>query len=267
MFILFQVKTNGVSGVKQELALKSDPFEALSLSLLAVSKAQLSAQMSPVLTPDPKMLIQLPSASQSSVNSLSSVSCMPAMPPVPARSKSQGSMGTSANPFSSLPSRNPFTDRTAAPGNPFRAQSQESEATSWLLKEEPVPSSPFPPLLPLTHGMSKPSSSFDGFEDNFDLQSQSTVKTSNPKGWVTFEEDDDFPTAGTSKSVCPALLGTAPASSDDWSKDAGVAFCVLPARRPPPPPAPLLPPSTSLPAGSCTTLASKASPTLDFTER
>ncbi|XP_041528774.1 synaptojanin-1 isoform X3 [Microtus oregoni] len=262
-----QVKTNGISGVKQEPALKSDPFEALSLSLLAVSKAQLSAQMSPVLTPDPKMLIQLPSASQSSVNSLSSVSCMPAMPPVPARSKSQGSMGTSANPFSSLPSRNPFTDRTAAPGNPFRAQSQESEATSWLFKEEPVPSSPFPPLLPLTHDTSKPSSSLDGFEDNFDLQSHSTVKTSNPKGWVTFEEDDNFPTVGTSKSVCPALLGTTPTSSDDWSKGAGVAFCVLPARRPPPPPAPLLPPSTSLSAGPCTTLASKASPTLDFTER
>lgn len=267
MFILFQVRTNGVCGVTQEPALKSDPFEALSLSLLAVSKAQLSAQMSPVLTPDPKMLIQLPSASQSSVNSLSSVSCMPAMPPVPARSKSQGSMGTSANLVSSLPSRNPFTDRTAAPGNPFRAQSQESEAASWLLKEEPVPSSSFPPLLPLTRDTSKPSSSLDGFEDNFDLQSQSTVKTSNPKGWVTFEEDDDFPTAAMSKSVCPALLGTAPASSDDWSKGAGVAFCVLPARRPPPPPAPLLPPSTSLPAGPCTTPASKASPTLDFTER
>ncbi|XP_059133636.1 synaptojanin-1 isoform X2 [Peromyscus eremicus] len=264
-----QVKTNGVSGVKQEPALKSDPFEALSLSLLAVSKAQLSAQMSPALTPDPKVLVQLPSTSQSSVNSLSSVSCMPAMPPAPARSKSQGSMGSSANPFPSLPSWNPFTDRTATPGNPFRAQSQESEATSWLSKEEPVPSNPFPPLVPLSHDTSKPSSSADGFEDNFDLQSQSTVKTSNPKGWVTFEDDDDFPTTGKSKSVCSDTLGNAPASfDDDWNKGASVSFCVLPARRPPPPPVPLLPPSTSSsPAGPCTTQASKASPTLDFTER
>ncbi|XP_051047810.1 synaptojanin-1 isoform X11 [Phodopus roborovskii] len=262
-----QVKTNGVSGVKQEPALKSDPFEALSLSLLAVSKAQLSAQMSPVLTPDPK--IQLPSASQSSVNSLSSVSCMPAMSPVPARSKSQGSMGSSANPVPSLPSRNPFTDMTAAPGNPFRVQSQESEVTSWLSKEEPAPDSPFPPLMPLSRGTSKPSTSLDGFEDNFDLQSQPTAKTSNPKGWVTFEEDDNFPTAGKSKSVCSDTLGNAPASfDDDWNKGTSVSFCVLPARRPPPPPVPLLPPSTSSSsAGPSTTLASKASPTLDFTER
>ncbi|XP_051006194.1 synaptojanin-1 isoform X2 [Acomys russatus] len=262
-----QVKTNGVSGVKQEPALKNDPFEDLSLSLLAVSKAQ----MSPVPTPDPKMLIQLPSASQNKVDSLSSVSCMPTMPPVPSRSKSQERVGSSANPFSSLPSRNPFTDRTAAPGNPFRALSQESEAISWLSKAEPVPHSPFPPLMPLSHDTSKPSNSLDGFEDNFDLQSQSTVKTSNPKGWVTFDEDDgdNFPTTRKSKSVCPDLLGNAKASfDDDWNKGTSVSFCVLPARRPPPPPpVPLLPPSTSSSSEPCTTLASKASPTLDLTER
>lgn len=264
-----QVKINGVCGVKQEPTLKSDPFGDLSLSVLAVSKAQPSAQISPVLTPDPKMLIQLPSASQSKVNSLSSVSCMLTMPPVPEQSKSQESVGSSANPFPSLPSRNPFTDRTAVPRNPFRVQSQESEATSWLSKEEPVPNSPFPPLMPLSHDMSKPSSSLDGFEDNFDLQSQSTVKTSNPKGWVTFDEDDDFPTKGKSRSVYPdSLVNTATSFDDDWSKGTNVSFCVLPARRPPPPPpVPLLPPGTTSSAGPSTTLSSKASPTLDFTER
>lgn len=263
-----QVKINGVCGVKQEPTLKSDPFGDLSLSVLAVSKAQPSAQISPVLTPDPKMLIQLPSASQSKVNSLSSVSCMLTMPPVPEQSKSQESVGSSANPFPSLPSRNPFTDRTAVPGNPFRVQSQESEATSWLSKKEPVPNSPFPPLMPLSHDMSKPSSSLDGFEDNFALQSQSTVKTSNPKGWVTFDEDDDFPTKGKSRSVYPdSLVNTATSFDDDWSKGTNVSFCVLPARRPPPPPVPLLPPGTTSSAGPSTTLSSKASPTLDFTER
>ncbi|XP_029326476.1 synaptojanin-1 isoform X1 [Mus caroli] len=265
-----QVKINGISSVKQEPTLKSDPFEDLSLSVLAVSKAQPSVQISPVLTPDPKMLIQLPSASQSQVNPLSSVSCMPTMPPVLEESKLQESMGSSANPFPSLPCRNPFTDRTAAPGNPFRVQSQESEATSWLSKEEPAPNSPFPPLMPLSHDTSKASSSLGGFEDNFDLQSQSTVKTSNPKGWVTFDEDDNFPTPGKSKSVYPDLLGNAPASfDDDWSKGTGVSFCVLPARRPPPPPppVPLLPPGTTSSAGPSTTLASKAPSTLDFTER
>nr|XP_012636353.1 synaptojanin-1 isoform X9 [Microcebus murinus] len=271
-----QVKTNGVSGVKGESALKGDPFEDLSLNLLAVSKAQLSVQMSPVLTPNPKRLIQLPSATQSNVNTLSSVSCMPTMPPIPARSKSQENMRSSSNPFiTSLTSTDPFSDRTATPGNPFRTESQELEATSWFSKEEPVTNSPFPSLKPLRHNKSKPASSLDDFKDSFDLQGQSTVKISNPKGWVTFEEEEDFGMKGKSKSACPDLLANQPRSfsgsnvtlDDDWNKDTNVSFCVLPSRRPPPPPVPVLPPGTSPPVDPFTTLASKASPTLDFTER
>uniref|UniRef100_A0A2K6GG84 Synaptojanin-1 n=1 Tax=Propithecus coquereli TaxID=379532 RepID=A0A2K6GG84_PROCO len=271
-----QVKTNGVSGVKGESTLKGDPFEDLPLNLLAVSKAQLSVQMSPVLTPNPKRLIQLPSATQSNVNTLSSVSCMPTMPPVPARSKSQETMRSSSNPFiTSLTSTDPFSDRTATPGNPFRTESQELEATSWFSKEEPVTNSPFPSLKPLDHNKNKPSLSLDDFKDSFDLQGQSTVKISNPKGWVTFEEEEDFGVKGKSKSACPDLLGNQPRSfsgssvtlDDDWNKDTNVSFCVLPSRRPPPPPVPVLPPGTSPPVDPFTTLASKASPTLDFTER
>ncbi|XP_048070961.1 synaptojanin-1 isoform X4 [Ursus arctos] len=268
-----QVKTNGVSAVRLESPLKSDPFEDLSFNLLAVSKAQLSVQTSSVLTPNPKGLIQLPSATQSNVNTLSSVSCMP---PIPARSKSQENMRCSPNPFvTSLTSTNPFTDRTAAPGNPFRAESQESEATSWLSKEEPVADSPFPSLKPLGHNSSKPASSFDGFKDSFDLQGQSTAKISNPKGWVTFEEEEDFGVKGKSKSACPGLLDHQPSSlsgssmafDDDWNKGTNVPLCVLPSRRPPPPPVTLLPPGTAPSVAPFTTLASKASPTLDFTER
>nr|XP_035938436.1 synaptojanin-1 isoform X7 [Halichoerus grypus] len=268
-----QVKTNGVSAVRLESPLKSNPFEDLSFNLLAVSKAQLPVQTSSVLTPNPKGLIQLPSATQSSVNTLSSVSCMP---PVPARSKSQENMRCSPNPFvTSLTSTNPFTDRTAAPGNPFRAESQESEAPSWLSKEEPVANSPFPSLKPLGHNSSKPASSFDGFEDSFDLQGQSMAKISNPKGWVTFEEEEDFGVKGKSKSACPDLLDHQPSSlsgsrvtfDDDWNKGTNVPFCALPSRRPPPPPVTLLPPGTTPSVAPFTTLASKASPTLDFTER
>ncbi|XP_058283944.1 synaptojanin-1 isoform X3 [Hylobates moloch] len=271
-----QVKTNGISDGKRESPLKIDPFEDLSFNLLAVSKAQLSVQTSPVPTPDPKRLIQLPSATQSNVNTLSSVSCMPTMPPIPARSQSQENMQSSPNPFiTGLTRTNPFSDRTAAPGNPFRAESQESEATSWFSKEEPVTISPFPSLQPLGHNKSKASSSLDDFKDSFDLQGQSTLKISNPKGWVTFEEEEDFGVKGKSKSACSDLLGNQPSSfsgsnltlNDDWNKGTNVSFCVLPSRRPPPPPVPLLPPGTSPPVDPFTTLASKASPTLDFTER
>ncbi|XP_048202262.1 synaptojanin-1 isoform X2 [Perognathus longimembris pacificus] len=264
-----QVKTNGVSGVKQEPLFKSDPFEDLSFNLLAVSQAQLPVQMSPVLTPDPDSLIQLPSATQSIVNTLSSVSCMPTMPPVPARSKSQESIQSAQNPFTaSSTSTNPFSDRTAASGNPFRAQSQESGTTSWFSKQEPNTNSPFPPLMPLGQNISRPSCSHDSFKDSFDPQGQSAVQAGNPKGWVTFEEDDDFGVKKKSKSSCPNFLGNPPGSfDDDWNKGTSVSFCVLPARRPPPPPVPLLPPGTSPPADPVTALTAKASPTIDFTER
>lgn len=212
--------------------------------------------------------MQLPSATQS-CSTLSSVSCMPTLPPIPARSNSQENMRSSPNPFlTSLTSTNPFTDRTAAPGNPFRAQSQESEATSWLCKEEPITDCPFPSLMPVGHNTSKSSASLDGFKDSFDLQGRSAVKTSNPRGWVTFEEEEDFGVQGKSKSTCLDLVGSQPGSFDeDWKKSTNVSFCVLPSRPPPPPPGPLLPPSTSPPTDPFTPLASKVSPILDSTER
>ncbi|KAB1283866.1 Synaptojanin-1 [Camelus dromedarius] len=269
---VFQVKTNGVLAIRLESPLKNDLFEDLSLNLLTVSKAQLSVQ-----TPDPKGLISLPSATLSNTNPLSSVSCMPTMPPIPTRSKSQENMRCSPNPFvTSSSSTNPFTDRTAAPRNPFRAEAQESEATPWFSKEEPVAPSPFPSLKPLGHDSSKPSSLLDGFKDSFDPQGPPTIKISNPKGWVTFEEEEDFGVTGKPRSTCcPDLLGSQLNLSsgskatfdDDWNQGTSVSFCVLPARRPPPPPVPLLPPGTTPPGGPLTTLASKASPTLDFTER
>nr|CAI9703917.1 unnamed protein product [Rangifer tarandus platyrhynchus] len=267
-----QVKTNGVSTVRLDSPLKSDPFEDLSLNLLAVSKAQPS-----VHTPNPRGLTPLPSATPSNTNTLSSVSCMPTMPPIPARSISQENMRRSPNPFiPSSSSTNPFTDGTAVPGNPFRAESQESEATSWFSKEEPVAQSPFSSLRPLDQNSSKPSSSLDGFKDSFDPQGPPALTVSNPKGWVTFEEEEDFGVTGKSGSTRPdVFLGKQPSSSpgskvtlgDDWGRSTNVSFCVLPARRPPPPPVPLLPPGTTPPADPFTALASKASPTLDLTER
>ncbi|XP_064129259.1 synaptojanin-1 isoform X3 [Loxodonta africana] len=260
-----QVKINGVSDVRSESPLKSDPFEDLSFNLL-VSKAQLSVEASPA---------QLPSTAPSRVDALSSLTCMPATPPVPARSKFQENMRSSPNPFiTSLTSTNPFTDRTAAPGNPFRADSQESEVASWPSKEGPVANSPSPSLRPHSLNTSKPSSSLDGFVDGFDMQSQTSDKSSNPKGWVTFEDEEDFGVKQKSKSAwCPGSLGNQPGSlsgsdltfDDDWNKGTNISFCVLPSRRPPPPP--LLPPGPAPPGDPCTAMASKASPILGFTER
>lgn len=264
-----QVKTNGVSAVRLDSPLKSDPFEDLSLNLLTVLKDQF-----PVQTPDPEGLIPLPCATPGNTNTLSSASCMPTMPPIPARSKSQENTRCSPNPFvTSSSGTNPFTDRTAAPGNPFRAGSQESEATSWFSQEQPVAQSPFPSLKPL--GEIKPASSLEGFKDSFDPKGPPAVKVSNPRGWVTFEEEEDFGVAGRSRPTGPDTRGHQPSSSsgskvsfgDDWTPGTDVAFCVLPTRRPPPPPVPLHPPGAPAPAQPFTALASKASPELDLTER
>ncbi|KAG8518532.1 Synaptojanin-1, partial [Galemys pyrenaicus] len=269
-----QVKTNGISAVRLESPLKSDPFEDLSFNLLPVAKAQLSVPVLPVSTPSPQGPVHLPSATQSNINTLSSVSCMSALPPIPARSKSQESIRGPPNPFlTGAASTNPFTDRTAAPGNPFRTQHQESDAASCFSKEDV--NSPFSSLKPFGLNECKPSSSLAGCKDSLELQNQSTVKTSNPKGWVTFEEEEDFGVKGKSKSACPYLLGnqsgTLSGSSvtfdDDWNKGTGVSFCVLPSRRAPPPPVHLLLPGTSLPVDPFTTAASKASSAVDFTER
>ncbi|XP_053772702.1 synaptojanin-1 isoform X3 [Desmodus rotundus] len=263
-----QVKTNGVSTVRPDTVLKSDPFEDLSLNLLAVSKAQSSSHMSPVLTPGAQGWPPLPPATQSSSSAWSAVSCMPTLPPIPARSQPQGSTRCSPNPFpASLASTNPFTDRTAAPGNPFRAKSQQSDAAPWVSKEEPAASGPFPPLKPL--------SSPDGFEGGSDRQGQSTGKMSHPKGWVTFEEEEDFAVKGKSRSPCLDLLGSQPGSfsgssgtfDGDWNKGTNVSSCVGPSRRPPPPPI-SVPPAGPTPLGAPPTAwAPQAAPTLDFTER
>lgn len=255
---------------------KSDPFEDLSFNLLAVSKAQSSVQTSPVLAPGPEGLVPPPSATHNNVSTLSSVSCMLTLPPVPARSKSQENMPCSANPFiASSACANPFTDRTATPGNPFRAKSQDSEATPRFSKDEPAANSPLPPREPLGQDSSKPPSSPDGFEDSFVLQGQSAVKASQPKGWVTFEEEEGFGVGGKSKPAHPDSLGDPPRASagcsaafdNDWSQGTNVFSCVLPSRRPPPPPVPLLPAGTAPPVDPFTASASQASPSLDFTER
>lgn len=184
-------------------------------------------------------------------------------------------MRCSLNPFTaSVAGTNPFTDRTATPRNPFRAKSQESEAAPWLSKEGPVALSPFPPPTPLGHSISKPLSPPDGFQDSFDLQGQSAVRISHPKGWVTFEEEEDFGVKGKSKSAFPDSLGDQPGlssgssvtSDDGWSKGTDVSSCVLPSRRPPPPPVSLLPAGPTPPADPLTALAPGA-PALDFTER
>lgn len=251
---------------------------------------QTSARTSAVPTLNQKETMQLPSATQR--NDISNtVSCMPAMPPAPTLNISQEHTRSSPNPFvTGLNSTNPFTERTLTAGNPFRTETREPEITSHL-QEGHAAFNPFPSLNPSSSNRSKPVFSVDAPENSFCLRSRSLmVKHVQPKGWVTFDEEDenfhvklkpsksvpDFKQIGSRKSAgSPDLLGTEQNTflgsdftfGNDWNKSSTDCFYTMPARRPPAPPVPSRVTSNRSPADPFTSLAPKVSPTQDFTER
>ncbi|NXP62021.1 SYNJ1 protein, partial [Chloropsis cyanopogon] len=284
-----QLDPNGTYGTNPDPQLSSDPFEDLSFQLL-VSKMQTSVRTSPAPTLNPKELMQLPSARQRNADDLNTVTCMPALPPVPTFHSSQEHQRSSPNPFiTGLNCSNPFTERTPNAGNPFRVETRESRMTSQVLVG-PAASHPFPPLPPPSCHTSKPVFPMDAAENTFCLRSKSLkVENIQPKGWVTFDEDENFNTKlkpsasvpdfkrlGSGKSAgCPGLLGIEQKTflgSDfnfdgDWNKSSTDCFCTMPARKPPAPPVPSRATSNRSPAGPFPSLEPKVSPTHDFTER
>ncbi|NWT75631.1 SYNJ1 protein, partial [Prunella himalayana] len=284
-----QLNPNGTYGTNPEPQLSSDPFEDLSFQLL-VSKMQTSVRTSPAPTLSQKELIQLPSARQRNADNSDTVNCMSAMPPIPTFHSSQEHQRSSPNPFiTGLTCSNPFTERTPNAGNPFRTETRESRVTSQVLVG-PAASHPFPPLPPPSWSTSKPLFPVDAAENTFCLRSKSLkVENVQPKGWVTFDEDENFSTKlkpsasvpdftrlGSGKSAgCPGLLGTEHKTflgSDfnfggDWSKSSADCFCTMPARKPPAPPVPSRATSNRSPADPFPSPAPKVSPTHDFTER
>ncbi|KAM4790564.1 synaptojanin-1 isoform 8-T9 [Cyanocitta cristata] len=284
-----QLNPNGTCVTNPEPQLNSDPFEDLSLQLL-VSKMQTSVRTSPAPTLNHKELIQLPSATQRSADNSKTVNCMPAMPPIPTFHSSQEHQHSSPNPFiTGLNCSNPFTERTPNVGNPFRTETRESGITSQVLVG-PAASHPFPSLPPPSCNTSKPVFPVDATENTFCLRSKSLkVENIQPKGWVTFDEDEnfnmklkpsasvpDFKRLSSGKSAgCPSLLGTEQKTflgSDfnfdgDWNKSSTDCFCTMPARKPPAPPIPSRATSNRSPADPFPSPAPKVSPTHDFTER
>ncbi|NWH38404.1 SYNJ1 protein, partial [Chloropsis hardwickii] len=284
-----QLDPNGTYGTNPDPQLSSDPFEDLSFQLL-VSKMQTSVRTSPAPTLNPKELIQLPSARQRDADDLNTVTCMPALPPIPTFHSSQEHQRSSPNPFiTGLNCSNPFTERTPNAGNPFRVETRESRITSQVLAG-PAASHPFPPLPPPSCHTSKPVFPMDAAENTFCLRSKSLkVENIQPKGWVTFDEDENFNTKlkpsasvpdfkrlSSGKSAgCPGLLGTEQKTflgSDfnfdgDWNKSSTDCFCTMPARKPPAPPVPSRATSNRSPAGPFPSPEPKVSPTHDFTER
>ncbi|NWV86584.1 SYNJ1 protein, partial [Dasyornis broadbenti] len=284
-----QLNPNRTYGTNPEPQLNSDPFEDLSFQLL-VSKMQTSVRTSPTPTLNQKELIQLPSATQRNADNLNTVNRMPAMPPIPAFHSSQEHQHSSPNPFiTGLNCSNPFTERTANAGNPFRMEMRESGITSQVLVG-PAASHPFPPLRPPSCNTSKPVFPVGAAENTFCLRSKSLkVENIQPKGWVTFDEDEnfnvklkpsasvpDFKRLSSGKSAgCSGLLGAEQKTflgSDfnfdgDWNKSSTDCFCTMPARKPPAPPVPSRATSNRSPPDPFPSSAPKVSPAHDFTVR
>lgn len=283
-----QLNPNGTFGTNPAPQLSSDPFEALSFQLL-VSQMQMSVRTSPAPTSNQKELTQLPSARQGNADNSNAVNCMPAMPPVPTFHSSREHQHSSPNPFiPGLNCSNPFTEGTPSAGNPFRMERQESGVTSQV-QVGPAAPHPFPPLATPSCSTSRAAFPLGAAESTFCWRSQSLkVENIQPKGWVTFDEDEDFtaklkPSAsvpdfkrlGSGKLAGSGLLGAEQKTflgSDftfdgDWNKSSADCFCTMPARKPPAPPVPSRAASNRSPADPFPCPAPKVSPTPDFTER
>uniref|UniRef100_A0A8C9N2M0 Synaptojanin-1 n=1 Tax=Serinus canaria TaxID=9135 RepID=A0A8C9N2M0_SERCA len=260
-----QQNPNGTYGTNPEPQLSSDPFEDLSFQLL-VSKMQTSVRTSPAPPLNQKELIQLPSVRQRKVDNSNTVNCMSAMPPIPTFHSSQEHQHSSPNPFiTGLNCSNPFTERTPSAGNPFRTETRESGITSQVLGG-PAASHPFPPLPPPSCNTSKPLFPVDAAENTFCLRSKSLkVENVQPKGWVTFDEDENFNTKLKPSASVPDFTRLDFNFDGDWSKSATDCFCTMPARKPPAPPVPSRATINRSPADP--SLAPKVSPTHGFTER
>ncbi|XP_058042198.1 synaptojanin-1 [Ahaetulla prasina] len=273
-----QIRTNGVHAVQLETQLNNDPFEDLSFQLFSESKIQ-TVQMSPIVSLSQKKLKNLPSAIDNFNFSNTST------PHTLAHSKSEVYTSNSLNPFATrLNSTNPFTDKNIKTGNPFRTKSQEFGATSHCSAEGPT-FNPFPSLKPPIHQKGKATFYVDTFEDDFSLQSTSSISNNGKqKGWVTFEEDDLVLTLkplanptdlkrASSLQATYFSLGTEQNITDSnfnvysgHNKSSG-SFHLLPARPPPAPPIPSRSTNSNSTTDPLICLAPKTLPTHDFMER
>ncbi|NWI87656.1 SYNJ1 protein, partial [Pitta sordida] len=276
-----QLNPDGLHGSSPDPQPSSDPFEDLSFQLL-VSQLQTCARTSPAPASDQKEPTPLPSAAQKHADHLNTVNCMPATPPVPTFHPSQEHKCSSQSLFSAgLNCTNPFSERTPSAGNPFRAESPGPGATSQVW-EGAAASHRFPALP------AQPPSAVTAPQNP---RSQSLrVGKVQPKGWVTFEEDEpfsarprpslsvpDFQGPGSATSAAPtALLGTPQKTflasgfgfGDDWGESSVDCFCAMPARRAPAPPVPSRAASTASPAGPASSPAPpRLSPARGFTDR
>lgn len=196
----------------------------------------------------------MPSAVQ---NNLQTVNSLPILPPVPSRSASQDSLRISPNPFLNrsitTTSVNPFNERSANAGNPFK---------------NPTSSLTGPTLLPTGiceqfHSTSQPVFTLGPAEKSLSLPHNfASVSKSNTKSWVTFD-DDNFTISNKSVSNGVEFDGFQQSTFDNNRNKIPVGSFSQSLRKPPPPPP--VPSRTKF--DPSTKISTPPYPTLEFTDR
>nr|DBA34476.1 TPA: hypothetical protein GDO54_002031 [Pyxicephalus adspersus] len=255
-----QNPTNGVGGFQSQF--ENDPFAGLSLDPLFSTKLPALNTISSAPLSSQKEQILLPSAVQ---NHLHTTVSAPILPPIPSRSVSQDSLRISPNPFlnrsNTINSANPFGERSANAGNPFK---------------NPTPSLVGPTTLPTgiyeqLHSTSqpelqqgKPLFTVGPAEKSLSLPHNfASMSESNPKGWVTFDDDNFTSKSNRSASNGVEFDGIQQSISDSNQNTIPAASFSQPFRKPPPPPR--VPSRTKF--DPFTKISTQPSPTLEFTDR
>ncbi|KAM4795562.1 synaptojanin-1 [Rhinophrynus dorsalis] len=236
-----QLPVNGISSFKSQS--DSNPFMDLSFNQHPILKLPVApVRISPTATSSQQESAQLASTVQNN-SVLSNVSCMPTLPPVPARSGSQDNARISPNPFinraNTICSTNPFTDRSANKGNPFRIPDNPMTPQAPLQTKNQCNSLSQPDLQ-----QNKPDVTLGPAEKSLSLPNKSsTLPQAHQKGWVTFDEDNvtdkldwstmshvSFDHVGSENNLQQLRL-----DSNQNTISAGSSF-TLPLRKPPAPP-------------------------------
>ncbi|XP_063812516.1 synaptojanin-1 isoform X3 [Pseudophryne corroboree] len=258
-----QNPTNGVSGFKSHF--DNDPFVDFSFDQPPVTKLLTSVHISSVLSSNQKEPVLLPSAVQNNLSTLSNKSCMSTLPPVPARSRSQDVPPVSPNPFlnkANTFSANPFTERSANAGNPFNTPNASLSAptslSTGLFDQFPQQGRPMFMVGPAEKSLSLP--------HNF-----SAMPEPNPKGWVTFDEDNFAGKVDSSLINGAEMDGISSQNSFQHSRLDNNRNAIpdgsnytLSLRKPPPPPRV---PSRTKHEPLSAKPSTYSSPSLDFTDR
>ncbi|XP_073473229.1 synaptojanin-1 isoform X2 [Aquarana catesbeiana] len=251
---------NGVSGFRSQF--ENDLFADFSLDPLLITKLPALKTISSAPSASQREPVLLPSAVQ---NNLHTVNSLPILPPVPSRSVSQDSLRISPNPFLNRSittnSVNPINERSANAGNPFKNPTSSLTGPTLLPTGvcEQFHSTSQPELQ-----QNKPVFTLGPAEKSLSLPHKfASLSETNPKSWVTFDDDNFTTKSNRSVSNGVDFDGFQQSTFDSNRNTIPVGSFSQSLRKPPPPPP--VPSRTKF--DPSTKISTHPYPTMEFTDR